>query len=579
MSLRLIALVLGLLLCPALLPEHGHAHAQTATEAQTQAEVLLTENRDLREENARLRLDAPDPATRRQTIMILAGLTGAFALCSMVVFVLLARSVRGILIAHGQTVGSEGWKTYLNMPLGVPDGSVRALVSLFVIIFGLVVLVLQKQIGVSNVEAISGFIGIVITFYFTARSGNEAQKVADAAQAAATTTQEVVRAAVARSNEVASNAAASTTAAIDRAALDVRTQLQAAPALVPAPSAPPLAEAPTTAQSSLRDLRDRLDAVRQIGRAAASLGVGSEIIAGADQAVRTAEGLLGTVEPLLSGRPDAGALAGVLQQVSTALVPLENAGLPGSLADVMATLKGTFDVAGPILAGIPGGPIGIVGGIVMAGVKLAQNQRQFDALKAALLRKPFDPILLPSLVDGVAATAALEISPQMRAVLGDVGPAAATELMRLVTRPTGAGQPVPLADLAAQLLASGLNVDGQTLPLAGRVASAAEILRALEEYRSSLVFNAARSQLDGAVELPASPGRPAATLDLRRLVDATQSLGHDPVMASQIEKLVFLAEALAKLPTGTAGAAGLVAKALEAAELLLPKRTDKREES
>lgn len=579
MSLRLIALVLGFLLSPALVPEYGHAHAQPAAAPQTQLEALSAENRGLREENARLRLDAPDPTTRRQTIAILAGLTGAFALCSMVVFVLLARSVRRVLIAHGQTAGSEGWKAYLNMPLGVPDGSVRALVSLFVIIFGLVVLVLQKQIGISNVEAISGFIGIVITFYFTARSGNEAQKVADAAQAAASTTQEVVRAAVARSNEVASNAAASTSAAIDRAALEVRAQLQAAPATLPAPSAPPPSEGPTAAQSSLRDLRDRLDAVRQIAHAATSLGVGGEIIAGADQAMRTAEGLLGTVEPLLSGRPDAGALAGVLQQVSTALVPLENAGLPGSLADVMATLKGTFDAAAPILAGIPGGPIGIVGGIVMAGVKLAQNQRQFDALKAALLRKPFDPILLPSLVDGVAATAALEISPQMRAVLGDAGPAAATELMRLVTRPTDAGQPVPLADLAAQLLASGLNVDGQTLPIAGRVASAAEIVRALEEYRSSLVFNAARSQLDGAVELPASAGRPAATLDLRRLVDATQSLGHDPVMASQIEKLVFLAEALAKLPTGTAGAAGLVAKALEAAEALLPKRTDRREET
>jgi hypothetical protein len=576
MSLRLIALVLGFLLSPALVPEYGHAHAETAAAPQTQLEALSAENRGLREENARLRLDAPDPTTRRQTIAILAGLTGAFALCSMVVFVLLARSVRRVLIAHGQTAGSEGWKAYLNMPLGVPDGSVRALVSLFVIIFGLVVLVLQKQIGISNVEAISGFIGIVITFYFTARSGNEAQKVADAAQAAASTTQEVVRAAVARSNEVASNAAASTSAAIDRAALEVRAQLQAAPA---PPSAPPSAEGPTPAQSSLRDLRDRLDAVRQIARAAASLGVGSEIIAGADQAVRTAEGLLGTVEPLLSGRPDAGALAGVLQQVTTALDPLENAGLPGSLADVMATLKGTFAAAAPILAGIPGGPIGIVGGIVMAGVKLAQNKRQFDALKAALLRKPFDPILLPSLVDGVAATAALEISPQMRAVLGDAGPAAATELMRLVTRPTDSGQPAPLADLAAQLLAAGLNVDGQTLPIAGRVASAAEIVRALEEYRSSLVFNAARSQLDGGVELPASAGRPAATLDLRRLVDATQSLGHDPVMASQIEKLVFLAEALAKLPTGTAGAAGLVAKALEAAEALLPKRTDRREET
>lgn len=108
MALRVIVLLLGFLLCPAPWAEYGQAHAQTPTQVRSQFEVLSAENRDLREENARLRLDAPDPATRRQTIMILAGLTGAFALCSMVVFVLLARSVRGILIAHGQTVGSEG---------------------------------------------------------------------------------------------------------------------------------------------------------------------------------------------------------------------------------------------------------------------------------------------------------------------------------------------------------------------------------------------------------------------------------------------------------------------------------------
>jgi len=576
MSAKVIVFAFGLLLCSTagLLAQIIPVQAQSAAELQVQ--VLMAETRSLRDENARLRVDAPDNATRRQTIAILAGLTGAFALFSMLLFVFLARSVRQVLIAHGQNAGSEGWKTYMNLPLGVPEGSVRALASLFVIIFGLVVLVLQKQIGIGNVEAISGFVGIVITFYFTSRSGTETQKVADAAQAAANKTQDVVREAVARSSEVAASAAASTTAAIDRATLEVRTQQQAAPG---ATSAAPSNEGPTAAQANLRDLRDRLDAVRQVARVAASLGVGAEIMPGASEAVRTADLLLGAVEPLLSGRPDAGAVVGVLQQVTIALAPLENAGLPGSLADAIAALKGTFDVAGPIVAGIPGGPIGIVGGIVMAGLKLAQNQRQFEALKAALLEKPFDPILLPTVIDGVVATAALEISIQMKTILGDVGPGAATELMRRVTRRTDGRQPVLLTDLAAQLLTSGLSVDGQTLPLSGRVASAAELVQALEEYRSSLIFNAARSQIDGAVELPAAPGRPAATLDLRRLVDVTQVLSSNPVAASQIEKLVFLAEALGKLPAGAAAAAGLVAKALVAAETLLPQRTEKREES
>ena len=82
--------------------------------------------------------------------------------------------------------GPDAWRSYLmQIPLGAPEGSVRALISLFVIIFGMVVLVLQNQLGVKNVEAISGFIGIVITFYFTSRSNDQTQTAVDAVHKAA----------------------------------------------------------------------------------------------------------------------------------------------------------------------------------------------------------------------------------------------------------------------------------------------------------------------------------------------------------------------------------------------------------
>jgi hypothetical protein len=571
MVLRVVLLVLGLLAIgpaaaqpTALTGDPGPEVTSTVSRAEfdRQAAQLSALQSQIADANARQVVQL----THSDAIRILLWMTAGFVALSVIVFIYLAHYVRREFWQLAAQSGPDAWRTYLmQLPLGVPEGSVRALVSLFVIIFGLVVIVMQKQLGLENVEAISGFVGIVITFYFTARSGDQAQKAVDAAKEATARTTEA--------NEGLRSAAS--------ALEEAKRTVAATPVTVPSAVSASAPAGPTTAQQTLRDIRERIAAVRQVAGMASRLGVGTEILAGADSAVQTADGLLGAIDPLLSGHPDAGAVATVLQRAEAALGPLENLGLPGALADGIATLRGALDIAGPIVASIPGGPIGIVGGIVMAGVKLAQNQRQFETLKTALLNKPFDPALLPAVVDGVAATAALDISPHLRKLLGGMPPVVATALMREVIQRAPGGGPVPLTEIAARLMATGLDAEGTNVPFAGRVASAEELVQALEEYRGSLVFQAARQQLDGSVELPAAGGQAATAVSLQSLADAARAFEGDPAAASQIERLVFLAEALSKLQigAGTGGIADLVGKALGAALSLLPSRAAQREEA
>lgn len=572
MALRIVFLIV-LLLLPA---GSGVAQNETATtEALAPTETVAVPRSELEQLRAvKARIDEaekllPEREAQRQAVLVFVGMTIVFLIISTIVLLNLASHVREIFWKVASSSGPDAWRTYLvQLPLGVPEGSVRALVSIFVIVFGLVVLVMQKRFGLDNVEAISGFVGIVITFYFTTRGGDQTQKALDAAREATDNANQLRTTVTDASNEARATLQTATTALED-----AKRTVVAGP---PQGSVQPPVAAKAD-QGMLSEIRDRLDSVRQVAAVAAGLGVGTEILAGADKILESTDRLLGSVTPLLSGNPDASVVATVLESARQALGPLENAGLPGTLADAIAGLKGTFEIAGPIVAGIPGGPIGIVGGIVMAGVKLAQNQRQFETLKAALLKKPFDPVLLPTVVDGNAATAALAISPHLKSLLGGRPAVVATALMREVVRRTPAGGPVLVTEIAARLIAQGLDAEGQIIPLAGDGLSVEELGLALEEYRSSLIFQAARDQLDGQVDLPAIGGVAAATVSFRSLVDVVQSASDIPHAASQIERLVFLAEALGKLPIGAGAVAALIGKALGTAQGLLPSRTEKTE--
>ncbi|WP_424812113.1 hypothetical protein [Roseococcus sp. YIM B11640] len=515
-------------------------------------------------------------ADHQQALRIVAWFVGIFALVSFAVLVMLACSVRKSFYADANKEGNGEWRYQLmQLPLGVPEGSIRALLSIFVIVFGLMVLVLQNRLGLQNVEAISGFIGIVITFYFTARTGDQAQKAVDAAKAAVT-----------NANEAVARAAADTQTQLNRATTELAgAAIRAAnpapvPAVVVAPVGVETAAGLAPLQATLRDLRARLSAVRQVAAAASSLGVGGDLVEGAGRTIETADGLLRTIEPLLSGTPSTDAIGAILDTAGKTLPVLENAGLPGAFADVLASLRGAVQFAGPIVAGIPGGPIGIAGGVILAGVKLAQDNQRFEALKTALLRKPFNPVLLPdSAILGNAATAALGMSRHLSTLLGDQPPAVATSLMRELLRRSPAGGPVPAVEIADSLLKDGLNAEGTIIPFAGRVATRDELVQALEEYRSNVVFQAARSQLEGSVDMPPVDGAPGAAIDLRQLVDAAAALSGTPAGASQIERLVYLAEALGKLPNESGAVTTLVVDALNAAQKLLPQRVTQQENS
>jgi hypothetical protein len=515
---------------------------------------------------------------RQTAVRIVVGVAIAFVLVSTLLLLHLGSHVRQVFWQNASNLGPDAWRTYLlQLPLGAPDGSVRALVSIFVIVFGMIVLVLQKPLGLANVEAISGFIGIVITFYFTARSNDQVQKATDAARDAANN----ANAAVANANSVVAKTAEDTKAQMASAAT---TLTDAARTVATTPTAAPAATATSTAgdgQGKLLELRDRLADIRGVAQVAGTLGVGTEIMAGADKVLETADRLLSVVSPLLSGRADAGAIASVIDSVSKELGPVENLGLPGTLADSIAAIRGIADVAGPIIAGIPGGPIGIVGGIVMAGVQLARNRQQFEAFKTAILNKPFDPDLMPAIVvDGNAAKAALDSAPQIKKLLGTNGDAAATDLMRTVLRRGTDGQlPMPVADVANAILANGLEAGGTTVRLDGSC-TVAQLSEALAEYRGTLLFHAASNQVQGQVALPAVGSEPGRSIDIPKLLIAARGLTlRAPQAGAEIEKLMFLAEALGKVTDrGGDGIAGLIGPALGLAVNLLPQRAERREE-
>lgn len=97
-------------------------------------------------------------------VLVLVLLLGAgFMLLS------LQKTTRDV-VAHAN---DEVRKRYLELPFGVPEGTMRGYVSVLVIVLGLAVLVLQAPLGIESSEAVTGFVSAVIAFYFVTRQQQE----------------------------------------------------------------------------------------------------------------------------------------------------------------------------------------------------------------------------------------------------------------------------------------------------------------------------------------------------------------------------------------------------------------------
>lgn len=111
--------------------------------------------------------EAAASAISSDQMSILIGM-GAI-LCLLVIIsaaliVNLQAQARALASAH-----PELRERYYSLPFGVPEGTVRGLVSVLIIIMGIAILVVQGPLGIESTEAIAGFISAVIAFYFVTR--------------------------------------------------------------------------------------------------------------------------------------------------------------------------------------------------------------------------------------------------------------------------------------------------------------------------------------------------------------------------------------------------------------------------
>jgi hypothetical protein len=427
-----------------------------------------------------------------------------------------------------RNVKIEALRLLQSSPLGVPEGTVRAVISFVLIAGGLVILMLKNRLGLEGASEIASILGTVLGFYFGSRSGTDTAAHQSAQQAIDTATRASEKAVQAQANAAANQAAIRAIESGGGTGADSQVN---------------------KAQAGLREVREKLRTAQQIVRIVGAASSGSTVVEGGAKVIDEAEKMLGIIEPLLSGRPALNEIGDVATKAGASLAELQKVGLPGIFGDAIATVGAVASTLGTgistatALGGILGGPAGIVGAIVFSGLRLYQDKQKFDDWEAAVLQRPFDRNLMPTSDFENAGLLALEYSPLMRARLAagaaQVDAALAAAVLRAAVQVSASGAPLPAVELAKTLRTRGNDPD-----LCALFATDQELAEAIEEYRQSVVFNRAKDNLPTTIDLGvALPGVPN-TVDLRAALDFIPLLRRDRGAASEIDRLYTVVSAL-----------------------------------
>jgi len=181
-------------------------------------------------------------------------------------------------------------------------------------------------------------------------------------------------------------------------------------------------------------------------------------------------------------------------------------------------------------------------GLMVSGLQALSNERKFDAWMTALLVQPFSRTLLPTTVDESFASSALELSPLTSKHLQGASPNVATELLRASVMLAEDGNLRSCVDLAQELLS-----DADPIGLRRCFASEVELSEALEEYRASVIFLYARSELSGVIAIPAFAGGPVYVQDMDLLLTRVFMLRKDSRAGEALQKIVRLVQLLSGL--------------------------------
>lgn len=414
--------------------------------------------------------------------------------------------------------GKTAYARLTELPFAAPDGTMRAVLSFFIIVFGFVLLALQSRLGLSSGEALSGFIGAVISFYFAARTGEQAKQAADAAAEAA------------RNASTAATDAVTTMQRVERG-----TSTPPEDAAAAAEAARAVAGSAAEGGSIVATARSALDTAGAAAEIAARLLPGSALAGRARDAIQAGRGAVDAAEAALrSGDPQAIArAAGAVNEVVRAA-----AGADNPATDVIADAIAGFRSAGAVTALLGlGGPAGLVAAIgVGAFQAISKGTEHFERWKARVLDRPYTTNLFPpGPVDGAVALSALELSPIFaRAFLPPELPPNErfAEAARIAQAAKGD------TDAARAALFE---------PARDRFASPDEFEAGLQEFRGRLLDGVLDSVDPEPIRLAGTGLEGTPEVDQRQLREALLALRRDP-QVRDLDSVVLLLTGLAASP-------------------------------
>jgi len=465
-------------------------------------------------------------------IWLVGGVAALFTLLFGIVIVVLMRAMRALPVAAQAGLDPSLRDIPVSrLPLGLPDGSVRAIISLFIVVIGFLILAFQQALKVETAAAISGFIGAIISFYFATRNEATTRDSAVAANQALTTATQAAA--------TANAAAGQASVAVEQSKqmqTDLRTVTAGGTIVVTganggAAGGTTVTPPPLTLQALTSDLTQ----VRTLVSAVQTMPTGTGPISGVDDVLQRIDMVLAAARPLLAGGADAAAVGAVVDQATALLKDVTSSNpvvstITGALASVAKAAADNV-LVGQLLAGV-GGPVGLVTSLIFSGIQLFRDQAQFDAWKKAVLAQPFDAdALSTNRSDPTMAQAVAALCP-LTSLVSD---AEIQELYRICLVPTGQA-PATAEEIAVQLAEA-------NAPLFVAFGSDAKVLAdAITEYRTALVsFNAAKT-LPPTIAADPAPG--AAPVDTKKLVTAVASARQEPGAAGALDQLISVIEAL-----------------------------------
>jgi DNA-binding transcriptional ArsR family regulator len=380
-------------------------------------------------------------------------------------------------------VGADRLEIFRDAPGGMPDGTIRGVIAMAIVLVALPAMVFSKALGLTSTGEFGTIIGGVLGFYFGTRSSGgeaeaarrqadfslreaqaarqakeEAERTASAAEAAKQQAQqeagrvaeaaaEVATAAEARARETG-EAAARIAQLASRAAEGVAVARAIAGLLPAGPAAKAVIAATGTAGAVLAEASRATTAIggaianptaesvtAAVDAASAvlkSAGEGTEVAArlqGALDALREATSAIGAVRAAVES-PTAERIAAALAEAGRVVEGRPDGGLGGALAPALGVLGSAMRLPG--LAGLLGAatPVGLAGGLMLGAWQAAQLGRQhYTRWMARVLDRPVSRDLFPGGEwDGEAARALIaEVPALARALAAELGPDAPQE--------------------------------------------------------------------------------------------------------------------------------------------------------